>query len=125
MLSNYKKPDNLKLNIVDKGVNKKSNRSQHDELVEKLKAQIRIFKSTILKYKEKIKKLRQENSSLKNSNRLLRNAIKNDDFDNIIIEKVSYEGKRVYKVTFQTKIGEYVKSEVWYVDKGGRIVGNE
>jgi hypothetical protein len=84
VLSNYKKPDNLKLNIVDKGVNKKSNRSQHDELIEKLKAQIRIFKSTILKYKEKIKKLRQENSSLKNSNRLLRNAIKNDDFDNII-----------------------------------------
>lgn len=84
VLSNYKKPDNLKLNIVDKGVNKKSNRSQHDELIEKLKAQIRIFKSTILKYKEKIKKLRQENSSLKNSNRLLRNAIKNDDFDNLI-----------------------------------------
>ena len=48
-----------------------------------------------------------------------------EDFDNIITKKVTYNGKRVYKVIFQTKYGEWVDSEVWYVDKNGLIVGNE
>ena len=58
-------------------------------------------------------------------NRVPNSNVHIDDFDNTIIEKVTYEGKRVYKVTFQSKHGEWLDSEVWYVDKSGRIVGQE
>ena len=48
-----------------------------------------------------------------------------DNFDNTKIEKVDYNGKKVYKITFQKKHGEWIESEVWYIDKSGVIVGNE
>ena len=76
------------------------------------------------KFRVVVPGLRQQISK-KEAAQIVQDQVHIDDFDNIVIEKVSYEGKRVYKVIFQTKIGEYVKSEVWYVDKGGRIVGNE
>ena len=69
----YKKPDNLKITV------KKSNRS-NDEYVEKLKAQIKIFKSTINKYKQKLKKLREQNASLRNNLKLLQATIKSSNY---------------------------------------------
>lgn len=74
VMSKYKVPDNLK---VIEGV-KKTNRSHNDEYVDKLKAQIKIFKTTIVRYKERIKKLRMQISSLKNNNSLLKSMLKNN-----------------------------------------------
>lgn len=63
------------------------------------------------------------------------------NFENPIIEKVVLKtnpstgfmgeeqdvtGKKLYKITFQTKHGEWVKSDVWYLDRrNGYIVGKD
>ena len=57
VLGKYKKLDNLK---VIENKNKKSNRSGNGEVIEKLNAQIRIFKQTIQRYKDRIKNLREQ-----------------------------------------------------------------
>ena len=72
VVSKYKIPENLK--IIE---NPKKTKRSNDEYVEKLKAQIKIFKTTILRYKDRIKKLRQQISSLKNNNSLLKAMVKN------------------------------------------------
>ena len=76
LVGKYKKPDNLK--ILNE---KKSNRSENGEIVNKLKAQIKIFKQSIIKYKERIKKLKEQILALRNKNNILQNTIKSLKFN--------------------------------------------
>jgi hypothetical protein len=76
LVGKYKKPDNLK--ILNE---KKSNRSENGEIVNKLKAQIKIFKQSIIKYKERIKKLKEQILALRNKNNILQNSIKSLKFN--------------------------------------------
>ena len=75
VLGKYKKLDNLK---VIENKNKKSNRSGNGEVIEKLNAQIRIFKQTIQRYKDRIKKLREQLSILRNRNKILESTLQNN-----------------------------------------------
>ena len=79
VLGKYKKPENLK--IID-APNKISHRSGDGEIIDKFKAQIKIYKQTIQRYKERIKKLRQQVSILRNKNKILENSIKNNSCSN-------------------------------------------
>ena len=89
VLGKYKKPENLK--IIDPP-NKISHRSGDGEIIDKFKAQIKIYKQTIQRYKERIKKLRQQVSILRNKNKILETTIKNNSCSNsnrIIIQDES------------------------------------
>ncbi len=89
VLVKYKKPENLK--IID-APNKISHRSGDGEIIDKFKAQIKIYKQTIQRYKERIKKLRQQVSILRNKNKILETTIKNNSCSNsnrIIIQDES------------------------------------
>ena len=79
VLIKYKKPENLK--IID-APNKITHRSGDGEIIDKFKAQIKIYKQTIQRYKERIKKLRQQVSILRNKNKILENSIKNNSCSN-------------------------------------------
>ena len=81
LIGKYKKPDNLKILMN----NKKSNRSENGEIVNKLKAQIKIFKQSIIKYKERIKKLKEQIVTLRNKNNILQNSIKSLKFNEKMI----------------------------------------
>ena len=81
LVGKYKKPDNLKI-LND---NKKSNRSENGEIINKLKAQIKIFKQSIVKYKERIKKLKEQILTLRNKNNILQNSIKSLKFNEKMI----------------------------------------
>lgn len=101
VLSKYKKPDNLQ--IVD-GV-KKTNRSS-DEYIEKLKGQIKIFKSTIIRYKARISKLKQSLSSLKNQNILLQQTLKINNYNTHTITNTINESmvSLIYLIIFNMYI---------------------
>ena len=89
VLIKYKKPENLK--IID-APNKITHRSGDGEIIDKFKAQIKIYKQTIQRYKERIKKLRQQVSILRNKNKILESTIKNNSCSNsnrIIIQDES------------------------------------
>ena len=74
VLGKYKKPENLKI-INAEG--KKSHRSGDGEIIDKLNAQIKIFKQTIQRYKDRIKKLREQLLLLRNKNRILESTLHN------------------------------------------------
>ena len=75
VLSKYKKLENVK---VVENKNKISHRSGDGEIIEKLNAQIRIFKQTIQRYKDRIKNLREQLSILRNRNKILESTLKNN-----------------------------------------------
>ena len=75
VLSKYKKLENVK---VVENKNKISHRSGDGEIIEKLNAQIRIFKQTIQRYKDSIKNLREQLSILRNRNKILESTLKNN-----------------------------------------------
>ena len=75
VLSKYKKLENIK---VIENKNKKSHRSGDGEVIEKLNAQIKIFKQTIQRYKDRIKNLREQLSILRNRNKILESTLKNN-----------------------------------------------
>ena len=74
VLGKYKKPENLKI-INAEG--KKSHRSGDGEIIDKLNAQIKIFKQTIQRYKDRIKKLREQILLLRNKNKILESTLHN------------------------------------------------
>ena len=79
VLGKYKKPENLKIINPE---NKISHRSGNGEVIDKLNAQIKIYKQTIQRYKDRNKKFREQISILRNKNKILESTIKNNKFYN-------------------------------------------
>jgi ribosomal protein L19E len=98
VLSKYKKLENIK---VIENKNKKSHRSGDGEVIEKLNAQIKIFKQTIQRYKDRIKNLREQLSILRNRNKILENTLQNNYHN-----KFTNNNNNVYMNVNVSRIGD-------------------